>query len=55
LLRASAAAVPERTLAWFARLRRLAVRHERWADIGEAFHLLAAGLICVRFVGRWSC
>jgi transposase len=47
--------VVERTLAWFARFRRLAVRYERRADIVEAFHHLAAGLICLRFVGRWSC
>jgi transposase len=44
----------ERTLAWFARFRRLAVRYERRADILEAFHLLAAALICLRFVERWS-
>jgi transposase len=47
--------VVERTLAWFARFRRLAVRYERRADILEAFHLLAAGLVCLRFVERWSC
>ena len=47
--------VVERTLAWFARFRRLAVRHERRADILEAFHRLAAALICLRFVARWSC
>ena len=47
--------VVERTLAWFARFRRLAVRYERRADILEAFHRLAAGLICLRFVERWSC
>ena len=45
----------KRTLAWFARFRRLTVRYERRADILEAFHLLAAGLICLRFVERWSC
>ena len=45
--------VVERTLAWFARFRRLAVRHERRLDILLAFHLLAAGLICLRFVARW--
>ena len=44
----------ERTLAWFARFRRLTVRYERRADILEAFHLLAAALICLRFVERWS-
>jgi len=47
--------VVERTLAWFARFRRVAVRHERRADILEAFHCLAAALTCPRFVERWSC
>ena len=47
--------VAERTLAWFARFRRLAVRYERRADILEGFHRLAAALICLRFVERWSC
>jgi IS5 family transposase len=47
--------VAERTLAWFARFRRLAVRYERRADILEAFHRLAAGLICLGFVRRWFC
>jgi transposase len=47
--------VVERTLAWFARFRRLTVRYERRADILAAFHHLAAGLICLRFVVRWSC
>ena len=47
--------VIERTLAWFARFRRLAVRYERRADILDAFHRLAAALICLRFVERWSC
>jgi transposase len=45
----------ERTLAWFARFRRLAVRYERGADILLGFHLLAAALIRLRFVERWSC
>ena len=45
----------ERTLAWFARFRRLTVRYERRLDILLAFHLLAAGLICLRFAERWSC
>ena len=45
----------ERTLAWFARFRRLTVRHERRLDILLALHLLAAGLVRLRFVGRWSC
>ena len=47
--------VVERTLAWFVRFRRLTVRYERRADILEAFHRLAAALICLRFVERWSC
>ena len=45
----------ERTLAWFARFRRLTVRYERRLDILLAFHSLAAALICLRFVERWSC
>jgi IS5 family transposase len=44
--------IVERTLAWFARFRRLAVRYERRADIHEAFHHLAAAVICARFVER---
>jgi hypothetical protein len=28
---------------------------ERRLDILLAFHLLAAGLVCLRFVVRWSC
>jgi hypothetical protein len=47
--------VVERTLSWIARCRRLVVRYERRDDILEAFHLLAAGLICLRFAERWSC
>jgi transposase len=47
--------VVERTHAWFARFRRLTVRHERRADIFHAFHHLAAGLICLRFAERWFC
>jgi transposase len=47
--------VVERTLAWFSRLRRLTVRYERRADIFEAFHHLAAALICWRFVQRRLC
>ena len=38
--------VIERTLAWFARFRRLTIRYERRQDIGTAFHSLAAALIC---------
>jgi IS5 family transposase len=47
--------VVERTLAWFTRFGRLTVRYERRADIFAAFHHLAAALICLRFVERWSC
>jgi transposase len=45
----------ERTLAWFARFRRIAVRYERRSDIFVAFHHLAAALITFRFVERWFC
>jgi transposase len=45
--------VVERTLAWFARYRRIAARYERRADIFEAFHHLAASLICWRFAHRF--
>jgi transposase len=47
--------VVERTLAWFARFRRLTVRYERRVDLLLAFHLLAAALICLGFVRRWFC
>jgi IS5 family transposase len=42
----------ERTLAWLARFRRLAVRHERRADIHLALSVLACAVICVRQVRR---
>jgi transposase len=45
--------VIERTLAWFSRFRRLTVRYERRIDIFQAFHHLAAALICRRFVQRF--
>ncbi len=51
----SRSAYVKRTLAWFARFRWLTVRYERRADILEAFHRLAAALICLGFVERWSC
>ena len=38
--------VVERTLAWLARYRRLAIRYERRADIHEAFLTLGCILIC---------
>ena len=47
--------VIERTLAWFSRFRRLTVRYERRLDILQGFHLLAASLICLKFVTRWFC
>ena len=47
--------VVERTLARFARYRRLTIRCERRADIHLAFHHLAASLICLNFVRRWFC
>ena len=46
--------VVERTLAWFSR-RRLTIRYKQRADIFEAFHHLAATLICWRFVQQWFC
>ena len=39
--------VVERTLAWLARYRRLAVRYERRADIHEGFLHLDCSLICL--------
>ena len=45
----------ERTLAWFARFRRISVRYERRIDIFAAFNHLAAALITFRFVERWLC
>jgi transposase len=47
--------VIERTLAWFARFRRLTIRYERRLNILLGLHQLAAALICLRFVVRWSC
>jgi transposase len=38
--------VVERTLAWLARYRRLAVRYERRDDIHQAFLTLACCLVC---------
>jgi IS5 family transposase len=42
--------VVERTLAWLARFRRLAVRYERRADIHLAFTLLGCALVCMNQV-----
>lgn len=47
--------VVERTLAWFAQFRRLAIRYERRADIHLASSTLAAALIVWRFIERWFC
>ncbi|WP_336492804.1 IS5 family transposase [Methylobacterium nigriterrae] len=47
--------VVERTLAWFAQFRRLAIRYERRRDIHLAFTTLAAALIVWRFIERWFC
>jgi transposase len=43
----------ERTMAWLARFRRIAVRHERRADVHLAFSTLAAALICARQISRF--
>ena len=43
--------VEERTLAWLARYRRLAVRYERRADIHEAFLHLECTFVCLRQSG----
>jgi IS5 family transposase len=40
--------VVERTLAWLARFRRLAVHYERRADIHLAFTTLGCALVCLR-------
>ena len=42
--------VVERTLAWLARYRRLAVRYERRSDIHEAFLHLGCSLICLNYL-----
>jgi len=42
--------VVERTLAWLARYRRLAVRYERRADIHEALLHLGCSLICLDYL-----
>jgi IS5 family transposase len=44
----------ERTLAWMARFRRLAVRYERRGDIHIAFNTLAAALICMSQIARFG-
>ena len=44
--------VVERTFAWLNRLRRLAVRYERRADIHEAFVTLGCALVCLNQISR---
>lgn len=43
----------ERALAWPARFRRLAVRHERRADVHLVLTTLACAVVCVRQVKRF--
>jgi transposase len=45
--------VVERTLAWLARFRRLAIRYERRADIHWAFTSLACSLVCLNQIRRF--
>ena len=42
--------VVERTLAWLAHYRRLAVRYEQRADIHEAFRCLGCSLVCLNYL-----
>ncbi len=42
--------VVERTLAWLARFRRLAIRYERRDDIHQAFLTLGCALICWNYL-----
>jgi transposase len=42
--------VVERTLAWLARYRRLAVRYGQRADIHEAFLRLGCSLVCLNYL-----
>jgi transposase len=44
--------VVERTLAWFARMRRLSIRYERRLDIHHTFTSLACSLICFNALRR---
>jgi IS5 family transposase len=41
--------VVERSIAWLHLFRRLAVRHERRADVHQAFLTIGAALICFNF------
>jgi hypothetical protein len=40
----------ERTLAWLAKYRRLAIRYERRDDVHEAFLHLGCSLICLNYL-----
>jgi hypothetical protein len=40
----------ERTLAWFAKYRRLTIRYERRDDIHEAFVHLGCSLMCLNYL-----
>lgn len=44
--------VVERTLAWLARYRRLAVRYERHESLHQAFLDLACALVCFNALAR---
>ena len=45
--------VVERTFAWIAKFRRLAIRYERRADIHKAFTTLACAVVCLRQLKRF--
>jgi transposase len=45
--------VVERTCAWLNRIRRLANRYERRADIHEAFVILGCALICLNQIRQF--
>jgi hypothetical protein len=45
--------VVERTLGWLHRFRRLRIRHERRADVHQAFLSPACSLICWQYVERF--
>lgn len=47
--------VVERTLAWIHQFRRLAIRHERRADMHRALLTLGASLVTFNFVKRRFC
>jgi transposase len=40
--------VVERTLSWFGNFRRLKLCYERWGEHFQAFHELAAALLCIK-------